>query len=67
MQSGFEEVVPIEVKSGDNVRPTSLRRFMQRAQTPFGVRVSAKNFGFEDRVFSVPLYAMFCLSRDMTV
>lgn len=28
---------------------------------PYAIRVSAKNFGFENEIRSIPLYALFCL------
>ncbi|KFI53836.1 ATP-binding protein [Bifidobacterium callitrichos] len=60
-QTPLGQVVPIEVKSGTNVRATSLKRFMAKADAPYAIRVSARNFGFEDNLFSVPLYAAFCI------
>lgn len=27
----------------------------------YSLRISAKNFGFENKIKSVPLYAVFCL------
>ena len=50
-------VVPIEVKSGRRVRSTSAVRFAEKYGCPLIVRVSAKDFGFDGTVFSVPLYA----------
>ncbi|PJM75336.1 ATP-binding protein [Bifidobacterium simiarum] len=64
-QTGMGRVVPIEVKSGDNVRATSLGRFMQKADAPYAIRISAKNFGFDNNTFSVPLYAAFCITADV--
>ncbi len=52
-----EAVVPIEVKSGRRVRSTSAARFAEKYGCPMIVRVSAKDFGFDGTVFSVPLYA----------
>jgi len=54
-------VVPIEVKSGINVRSKSLTIFNEKYQTDYAVRFSAKDFGFENRIKSLPLYAAFCL------
>lgn len=50
-------VVPIEVKSGRHVSATSARRFVEKYDCPYMVRVTAKNFGSEGAVRSVPLYA----------
>lgn len=63
-QTGLGQVVPIEVKSGSNVRATSLTRFMAKADSPYAIRVSAKNFGSDNGIVSIPLYAAFCITPD---
>ena len=55
------EVVPIEVKSGENVSSRSLEAYRKAYEPPYVLRLSAKNFGFERGVRSVPLYAAFCI------
>ncbi len=55
------DVIPIEVKSGMRVRSKSLRIFMEKYNCPYGIRISKKNFGFENNIKSVPLYAAFCI------
>jgi len=55
------DVIPIEVKSGMRVRSKSLRIFMEKYNCPYGIRISKKNFGFENSIKSVPLYAAFCI------
>ena len=54
-------IIPIEVKSSDNVRSKSLGQFVGRYVPPFALRISARNFGFENAIKSVPLYAVFCI------
>jgi len=54
-------IIPVEVKSSDNVRAKSLNSYMSRYRPPYALRVSAKNFGYENGIKSVPLYAIFCL------
>lgn len=54
-------IVPIEVKSGVRVRSRSLNVFMEKYKCPYGIRISKKNFGFENNIKSVPLYAAFCI------
>ena len=54
-------VIPIEVKAGSRVKSTSLNKFMVQEQLPMGIRISNKNFGFENNIKSVPLYAVFCI------
>lgn len=55
------ELFPIEVKSGENVRSRSLKSFMAKTSCPLGLRVSAREFGQEGSLKSVPLYAAFCI------
>jgi len=54
-------IIPLEGKSADNVRAKSLKAFISLYEPPYAIRVSAKNFGFENNIKSVPLYALFCL------
>lgn len=55
-------VLPIEVKAGDHVRSTSLNVFAKRYGIEHSIRISSKNFGYEDGKKLIPHYAMFCLS-----
>jgi hypothetical protein len=54
-------VIPLEAKSAENVRSKSLRTFREIYHPEYVFRVSARNFGFENGIKSVPLYAMFCV------
>jgi len=54
-------VVPIEVKSGLRTKSKSLNVFVEKYKPAYSLRVSAKNFGFENNIKSVPVYAVFCI------
>lgn len=56
-----EDIIPIEIKSNDNVRSRSLSLFLNKYSSRYGIRISLKNFGFENNIKSVPLYAVFCI------
>lgn len=56
-------LIPIEVKSSDNVNATSLNEYVRLFKPKFAIRISAKNFGMANGVKSVPLYAVFCISK----
>ena len=56
-----EHVVPVEVKKGIRTRSGSMALFSKKYQSPFSIRISQKNFGFENGVKSVPLYAAHCI------
>ena len=55
------KVVPIEVKKGRRNRSKSLGVFMEKYDSEYAIRISKKNFGFENKIKSVPLYAVFCI------
>lgn len=57
-------IIPIEVKSGKNTGAKSVRSFSQKYEVPYVIKVSAKNFGYENGIKSLPLYAVFALSED---
>lgn len=54
-------VIPVEVKSGDNVKSTSLKFYVAENKPKYSIRLSTKNFGFENNIKSIPLYAAFCI------
>lgn len=60
IQQGVK-AIPVEVKSAKSVRSRSLMLFARQYQCPYAIRISQKNFGFENNIKSVPLYAVFCV------
>lgn len=56
-----EDIIPIEVKSSDNTRSKSLNSYVTTNKPTYSIRVSTKNFGFENNIKSIPLYAVFCI------
>lgn len=54
-------IIPVEVKSGDNVRSTSLKFYISENKPKYSIRLSTRNFGFENNIKSIPLYAAFCI------
>lgn len=56
------EIIPIEVKYDENVHARSLKHFVKLYQPKQAVRLSARNFGMDEKgMASVPLYAAFCI------
>ena len=55
------QLIPIEVKSADNTRAKSLKVYMDTYKPAYAIKLSTKNFGFEDNKKIVPLYAAFCI------
>ena len=54
-------IIPIEVKANDNVSSKSLSIYMRRYNPKYAIRISTKNFGFENNIKSIPLYATFLI------
>jgi len=57
------KLIPIEVKSGCNVTVDSLKEYTRRYAPEYSIRLSMRNFGLENGIFSVPLYAAFCIGK----
>ena len=58
------KLIPIEVKSADNTRAKSLKVYMETYKPEYAIKLSAKNFGFDDGKKTVPLYAAFCIQES---
>lgn len=58
------EVIPVEVKKGKRTKSTSLNMFMKQYNSNYAIRISGKNFGFENNIKSVPLYAVWCIQPE---
>lgn len=56
-----EGVIPVEIKKGIRTRSRSLGIFVGKYNSPYAIRISKKNFGFENSIKSVPLYAVHCI------
>ena len=54
-------IIPVEVKSGNSVKSTSLNLYIREHKPKYAIRISSKNFGFENNIKSVPLYATFLI------
>ncbi len=59
------KVIPVEVKSKDNTKSKSLNEYINKYNPAYSIRISTKNFGFENNIKSIPLYAVFCLVDDI--
>ena len=55
------QLIPIEVKSADNTKAKSLKVYMETYKPAYAIKISARNFGFENGKKTVPLYAVFCI------
>ena len=57
------DIIPVEVKSGRRTSSKSLNEYILKYKPKYSIRISSKNFGFEDGIKSVPLYAIFCIGN----
>ena len=56
-------LLPIEVKSERRTNSKSLNEYIKKYKPKFSIRISTKNFDFENNIKSVPLYAVFCINK----
>ncbi len=56
-----DEIIAVEVKTGTHTKSKSLNMFNEKYKPAYSIRISAKNFGFENNIKSVPLYSVFCI------
>jgi predicted AAA+ superfamily ATPase len=57
------EIIPIEVKAHNNTRSRSLNMYIERYKPSYAIRISTKNFGFNNGIKSIPLYSVYCLKK----
>jgi len=57
-------IIPIEVKSGKNKVSPSLSYYCSMYKSPYAIKIRKGNFGFTDKIRNVPLYAVFCCTRQ---
>ncbi len=55
------DIIPVEVKSGRRTNSKSLNEYIKKYEPKYSIRISSKNFGMENNIKSVPLYAVFCI------
>ncbi|MDR3305384.1 MAG: ATP-binding protein [Clostridiales Family XIII bacterium] len=60
LQKG-DDIIAVEVKTGTRTKSKSLNMFVTKYKPAYSIRISSKNFGFENNIKSVPLYAVFCI------
>lgn len=53
--------IPVEVKSADNTKAKSLNVYIKTYKPKYAIKISAKNFSYEDGKKIIPLYAVFCI------
>ncbi len=58
-----EKIIPIEVKASSNTKSLSLNKMQDKYNFEYSIRISSKNFGFVNKIKSVPLYAVYLIKQ----
>jgi len=61
------QIIPIEVKSGYNVKAQSLRVYRNRYNPELSIRFSLKNLEYNEGLLNIPLYYSFLLKDFMSL
>ena len=59
------EIIPIEVKAGNNKRSRSLNEYIRLYNPKYAIRLSTKNFGACNQIKSIPLYAAYLIGKRL--
>lgn len=59
-------IIPVEVKSGENMQAKSLKVFIEKYKPTISVRMSLRNIHFFENVINIPLYMIFDIIRFIT-
>lgn len=59
-----DEIIPIEVKSGNNKRSRSLNEYIRLHCPKYAIRLSTNNFGKTNLIKSIPLYAAYLIGGN---
>lgn len=54
-------LIPIEVRIDNNTRSKNLSMFQAKYKKTEAIKISTRNFSYENRIKYVPLYAVFCI------
>ena len=60
LQKG-NDIIAVEVKTGKRTKAKSMAMFVEKYKPAYSIRISSKNFGMENNIKAVPLYAVFCI------
>lgn len=58
-----ENIIPVEVKSGINLKARSLKVFMEKYATKIAVRTSPEKSRIEPKLLDIPLYALWNMQK----
>ena len=59
------QIIPVEVKAGDNIRGKSLAVYHQKYQPTVRIRFSLRNLSFDGGLLNIPLFLADCTKKLM--
>lgn len=54
-------IIPVEVKASTNKKSKALNTYIEKYSPEYAIRISQRNFGFDGKIKSVPLYAAYLI------
>ena len=63
LQNEKGETIPVEVKSKQG-KARSLANYIKEYEPIYAIKIGAKNFGFVNNIKTIPLYAVFCITKE---
>ncbi len=63
VEDTFGNVIPIEVKYSINTKSKPLTEYVKRYNPKYSIRISSKNFAFDNNIKSIPLYAAHLINK----
>ncbi|MDX9748006.1 MAG: DUF4143 domain-containing protein, partial [Paludibacter sp.] len=64
IQNQQDEIIPVEVKSGTNLKARSFKLFCEKFEPKTAIRTSLSNYQKQDWLINVPLYILGEYSLD---
>ena len=58
-----DKIIPIEVKSGENIGSRSLTLYRQKYNPPLALKISMKSLDMQNKIINVPLYLLWNLKN----
>lgn len=64
IQTANDEIIPVEVKAGENLKANSFKLFCQKNNPKKAIRTSLTNYNVESWMTNLPLYAINAIDVD---
>lgn len=61
VQMSNTDFIPIEIHTSENTRSKCINVFKNKYPFPYAVKISSRNFKYENQIKYVPYYSIFCL------